>query len=394
MDFSPIDLDDATMAFWRDVRAWCDEHVTEEVLEEERTTGAGFSRPVNEAMGERGWIFPTWPVEAGGAGLDQLQATIVAMELNAPHVPVAAGLATTRLVTPAIEQWLEGDLRRDLLRGAARGTITFCLGYTEPDGGSDLASVRTRATRDGDEWVVNGQKMFTTGAQHCDYSFLLARTDPALPKHQGLTMFLVPLDSPGIEIQAVHTLGGERTNMVFYDDVRVADQYRIGPENQGWMVLHGPLNREHQMDADGPKPVEEQRGEVGRSTSPLTDALAAVVVWASAPDLDGHRPLDDAGVRGRLAEIELGLVVAGATPGPPGRVLQSELFIRDAATLVDLAGPDGLVAHGEAGALGDGVVEYAHRFAQGTAIYGGTTDVIRNVIAERFLGMPRSRTGQ
>jgi alkylation response protein AidB-like acyl-CoA dehydrogenase len=394
MDFTPLDLDEATMAFWRDVRAWCDEHVTEDVLEAERSSGAGFNRPVHEAMGARGWIFPTWPVEAGGAGLDELQAAIVALELNAHHVPVPAGLATTRLVAPAIDQWLEDDLRRDLLRGAARGAITFCLGYTEPDGGSDLANVRTRATRDGDEWVVNGQKMFTTGAQHCDYSFLLARTDPDLAKHKGLTMFLVPLDRPGIEVQAVHTLGGERTNMVFYDDVRVADHYRVGPENQGWMVLHGPLNREHQMDADGPKPVEEQRGEVSRATSPLTDALAAIVAWASAPDLDGRRPLDDPGVRGRLAEIELGLVVAAATPGPPGRVLQSELFIGDAATLVDLAGADGLVAHGEAGALGDGVVEYAHRFAQGTAIYGGTTDVIRNVIAERFLGMPRRRPSQ
>jgi alkylation response protein AidB-like acyl-CoA dehydrogenase len=91
MDFSPIDLDDATMAFWRDVRAWFDEHVTEEILEEERITGAGFSRPINEAMGERGWIFPTWPIEAGGAGLDALQASIVALELNAHHVPVPAG---------------------------------------------------------------------------------------------------------------------------------------------------------------------------------------------------------------------------------------------------------------------------------------------------------------
>ena len=393
MDFSPIELDDAVLAFWRGVREWCDVHITVEVLEEERATGAGFSRPVHTAMGERGWIFPTWPVEAGGAGLDALQAAILELELNAHHLPNRTGLPTTRLVTPAVDQWLEGDLRRDLLVGAARGEVVFCLGYTEPDGGSDLAGVRTRARRDGDEWVIDGQKMFTSGAQHCHYSFLLARSDPDAPKHKGLTMFLVPLDSPGIEIQPVRTLDGERTNMVFYDQVRVADGYRVGPEGQGWMVLHGPLNREHQMDADGPKPVEEQPGGIARHISPLVDGLAAALGWARIAGPDGSRPLDDPMVRARLAEIELGLAVADVTPGPPGRVIGSDLFIRHAADLVDLVGADALVARGQPGVVAGGAIEYSHRFAQGTAIYGGTTDVIRNVIAERFMGMPRRRPG-
>jgi 3-oxocholest-4-en-26-oyl-CoA dehydrogenase alpha subunit len=393
MDFSPIELDDATLAFWRDVREWCDAHITAEVMEEERATGAGFSRPAHAAMGEKGWIFPTWPVEAGGAGLDQLQAAILEWELNAHHLPNTTGLSTTRLVAPAIGQWLEGDLRRDLLLGAARGEIVFCLGYTEPDGGSDLAGVRTRATRDGDEWIVNGQKMFTSGAQHSHYSFLLARSDPDAPKHKGLTMFLVPLDSAGIEIQPVRTLGGERTNMVFFDQVRVADSHRVGPEGTGWTVLHGPLNREHQMEADGPKPVEEQPGAMGRPMSPLVEAVAASLSWARIPGPEGSQPLDDPVVRMRLAEIELGVTVAEVTPGPPGRVIRSELFIRHAAELVDLVGVDALVARDQPGAVAAGAIEYAHRFAQGTAIYGGTTDVIRNVIAERFMGMPRRRPG-
>ncbi len=392
MDFSAIELDDQTMAFWRDARAWCDEHVTQAVLDEERATGAGFNRALHTALGEQGWIFPTWPREAGGAGLDDLKAAILSLELAAHHAPFISH-GTSMLVIPAIERWLEGDLRRDLLLGAARGEILFCLGYTEPDGGSDLAGVRTRAVRDGDEWVVDGQKMFTTGAQHCNYCFLLARTDPDAPKHQGLTMFLVPLDAPGIEIQAVHTLGGERTNMVFYDDVRVVDALRLGPAGQGWMVLHGPLNREHGMDPDGPKPLEEERGDVvpAAGPSPLVDALRVAVAWAGVADPDGCRPLDDPGVRARLAEIELGLAVAAVTPGPLGRVIRSERFIRDAADLMDLVGADALVERGQRGAVGDGSIEYAHRFAQGTAIYGGTTDIFRNMIAERFLGMPRSR---
>jgi len=384
-------LDDDTLAFWQTVRTWFDEHMTEKELEHEWTTGDGFAAGVHRAMGEQGWIFPTWPREKGGAGLDALRARIISLELNLHHVPITAGLSTTALVTPALDRWLEGDLRDELVLGAARGEIVFCLGYTEPDGGSDLAGVRTRATRDGDEWVISGQKMFTTGAQFCDYSFLLARSDPSASKHKGLTMFIVPLDRPGVEVQAVHTLGGERTNMVFFDDVRIADRYRVGPESQGWMVLHGPLNREHAMGEDGPKPLEEQPGDGAASTSPHSEALTAAVAWAMQAGADGRRPIDDPTVRARLAEIELGMAVAAVTPGPPGRVLRSDLFIRDAADLVDLVGADGIVSRGEPGAIDAGIIEYAHRFAQGTAIYGGTTDVVRNMIAERFMGMPRSR---
>jgi alkylation response protein AidB-like acyl-CoA dehydrogenase len=393
VDFSPIELDEATVAFWRGVREWCAEHVTEAVLDEERATGAGLNQALHLALGEQGWIYPTWPPEAGGAGLDKLRAAIIMWELMARHAP-PIGVNTSPLVVPAIEHWLDGDLRRDLLLGAARGELVFCLGYTEPDAGSDLAAARTRAVRDGDEWHINGQKMFTTGAQYCNYSFLLARTDPDAPKHKGLTMFLVPLDVPGVEIRAVHTLGGERTNMVFYDDVRVADKYRIGPVNQGWMVLHDPLDAEHRMDSDGSKPIEEQRGEATPLVSPLVDAVLAAVTWARRPDPDGHRPLDDPGVRARLAEIELGLAVAAVTPNPLGRVIRSDLFIRDAADLMDLVGPDALVERGQPGAVEGGAIEYAHRFAQGTAIYGGTTDIFRNIIAGRFLGMPRNRPAQ
>jgi 3-oxocholest-4-en-26-oyl-CoA dehydrogenase alpha subunit len=394
VNFSHLELDEATTEFRNDVRAWCDEHVTKDVIDEERSTGAGFSRPLHTAMGERGWILPKSPPELGGAGLNVMQSQILAMELNAHQVPNAAGLSTTQLVVPALDRWVEGELRLELLLGAARGEVVISLGYSEPDGGSDLASVRTRAVRDGDEWVIQGQKMFTTGAQHCNYSFLLTRTDPTVAKHKGLTMFLVPFDRPGIEIQAVHTLAGERTNMVFYDDVRIPDRYRIGPEGQGWMVLHGPLNAEHMMDAEGPKPVEQEAGAMYRPLTPLVLAVAATVNWAQASDPDGNRPLDCASVRERLAEIELGLEVADATPGPAGRVIRSEMFIRDAADLVDLVGPEALVAVGDQSAVGDGAIEFAHRFAQGTAIYGGTTDIIRNLIAERFLGMPRARRAE
>ena len=125
----------------------------------------------------------------------------------------------------------------------AAGRVRFCLGYSDPEGGSDIAAAHLRAVPDGDEWVLNGAKMFTTGAHNCQYTFLITRTDPALPKHKGLTMFLVPLDVPGVEIQAIRTYGGERTNAVYYADVHVPDRYRMGGVNDGWAVAARPARR-------------------------------------------------------------------------------------------------------------------------------------------------------
>ena len=160
------------------------------------------------------------------------------------------------------------------------------MGYTEPDGGSDIAGAKTRAVRDGDEWVINGQKIFTTGAQYCQYVFLITRTDPALPKHKGLTMFLVPLNSQGIEIQALHTIGDERTNIAYYSDVRVSDRYRIGEVNNGWSVLHGPLDAEHtSVTPPASSTMWALRGNIVHH---LEQSVEAAVRWAKdAPDSDG-----------------------------------------------------------------------------------------------------------
>ena len=132
-----------------------------------------------------------------------------------------------------------------VLPGVLTGHIRLCLGYTEPEGGSDVATCKTRATRDGDEWIINGSKMFTSNAQNAKYVFLLTNTDPQGAKHKNLTMFLVPLDSPGIEIQGIRTLDGDRTNIVYYSDVRVDDLYRIGEVNGGWTVMRSALDAEH-----------------------------------------------------------------------------------------------------------------------------------------------------
>lgn len=384
MNFAVLELDEKTEAFRREVLEFLDEHLTEDVHEEEWETGSGFNRNLTKALGARGWLVPTWPTEQGGAGLTEFEAGIIRREMVLRHAPMIT-LGTTSLVLSAVVEHATDEVKEEVLAGVAAGDICFCLGYTEPDYGSDLAGAKTRAVRDGDEWVIDGQKMFTTGAQNCQYAFLVTRSNPDQPKHKGITMFLCPLE--GVEIQAVHTLGGERTNMVFFDEHRISDKYRLGEVDKGWGVLMGPLNDEHGMgEARGPQ-LEHRGGMYGGAS---IDALQIAVEWAQTPGPDGQRPIADPVVRRRLARVALDIEAMTAAPGPMSRILSAEFFIRSAADLIDLIGPDALLPHGEEGAVGDGWIEYCHRFAQGTATYGGTTDIHRNIIAERILGLPRS----
>ncbi|HEX5367676.1 MAG TPA: acyl-CoA dehydrogenase family protein [Acidimicrobiales bacterium] len=384
MNFATIQLDDDTASVLADVRRFLDENLTEAVIDEEWRTGAGHHWGFHRALGAKGWIEPTLPPDEGGAGLTPWQAMLLERELQARHAPLIT-LATTRLVLSTVRSWADESVRAELVPRVLRGETCFCLGYTEPDAGSDLAAVRTRAVRDGEEWVIDGQKMFTTGAQNCSHAFLVTRSNPDAPKHKGITTFLCPLD--GVEVQAVHTLGGERTNMVFFDQHRVPDRFRLGPVDQGWTVLSGPLAAEHGMTDRSMVPTESRGGMYGAA---LAVAYDAAVAWASEPGPDGSRPLDDPVVRRRLARVALDVEVATATPGAMGRIASSELFIRDAEELEDLVGPRALLARGEPDAVAGGWIEYAHRFAQGTAIYGGTTDIHRNLVAEKVLGLPRS----
>ncbi|MEO3855871.1 acyl-CoA dehydrogenase family protein [Acrocarpospora sp. B8E8] len=389
MDFSVVELDDDLAAFVAEVREFIATYVTEEVHEEERRTGGSFNLRLHEALGAKGWIVPHWPVEKGGAGLDRLRQRILELELERVDAPTIT-LSTTRLVLSAVEKYAEPGLAAELLSKVARGDVRFCLGYTEPDGGSDIAAAKTRAVRDGDEWIVNGQKIFTTGAQNCQYTFLIARTDPDLPKHKGLTMFLMPLDAPGVEISPIHTVGGERTNVVYYGDVRVSDRYRLGPVNGGWGVLRGPLDEEH-FGAGHDDGLSDLG--IGASWARLQGRnVGAAVRWARTTRRpDGLRPIDDPVVRARLGEAALDVEAALATPGPMGRVRVSETLIEGSAALIDLIGPQALLPHGADGCLEGGAFDYAHRYAQGTAIYGGTTEVFRNIIAQHVLGLPRPR---
>lgn len=386
VDFSRVELDDETRKFWLEVREFIRARVTPEMRARATATGDGFDPDFYKALGQRGWLFPQWPVEAGGAGLDAVRATIVDREL-APLETMMVGRRLSGMVAIAIRRHAHDAIREPVLKGIAAGDVMICLGYSEPDAGSDLAGVRTRAVRDGDSWLIDGSKMWTTNAQNSQYTFLLARTNPDASKHRGLTTFLVPLDLDGIEIQPIRTLGGERTNVVFYSGVRLDDQYRIGAVDDGWVTVHGPLDDEHGVTSeDDPYHLGAINGQGQRSMRMMRDAIVAAFDWA-ADDVPG-RPLDDPLVASRLGRIIANVEAAAATPGILGRVAGSETFINGASELVELMGPSATLRT-TTGSFAPGRAEEALREAQATAIYGGTIEVFKNMIAHRMLGMPR-----
>ena len=342
---------------------------------------------VHRALGEARLLFPDWPEEWGGRGADSNSVRASrAVWGEVGYGPPSAGV--TGMVGHAVMQFGQQALKDEVLLRFARGEVTASLGYTEPSSGSDLFAAKTRATRDGDDWLITGQKMFTSGANIAGYVFLLARTDPDAPKHKGLTMFLVPLDAPGVEIHPIFTFMDERTNATFYDNVRIPDRYRIGEINGAVKIMSSALS-------------QEQSG--GGYSANMRKMAGAVIAWAKNTTRNGRPLLEDSQTLARLAQVYTHANVSdclGARVfatrlakepdlayGPAAKIFCTEAFITDSADLLDLAAPDSLVR----GKEGLGIVEMGYRHSTATTIYGGTSEVLRSMVAERRLGLPRSR---
>jgi len=385
MDFSTVALTEDQQKFRDEVRAFLDEHLTEEVYAGARERCDHFDKGLYLALGAKGWLMPQWRKADGGAELDDVCLRILETELADRDAPAAVGPG---LVWPAVDAHAEPSLRAELMPKVARGEVRFCLGYSEPDGGSDIAGAKTRAVRDGDEWVINGQKIFTTNAQNCQYAFLITRTDPTLPKHKGLTMFLMPMDAPGVEIQELPTVGDERTNITYYSDVRLSDRYRLGEVNNGWSVLHGPLDAEHSIGDEGSK-LEDLSIGIAHMRF-LKWAVEAAARWAKdAPNGDGSTMAEDKVFMSGFGHILVEMEAATATPGPMGRIKGADTAIAGAEQLIDLIGPEAVLPFGADGTIARGAIEHAHRAVQVTATYGGTVEVFRTIIAQHHLGLPR-----
>jgi alkylation response protein AidB-like acyl-CoA dehydrogenase len=225
-------------AFRREVRAVIAEHVTPELREElagARREGPGpLTRALFGTLADRGWIGMSWPKEYGGQARDPVDQYILEEELVRARIPLEVGNIIEQ--APAIMMAGTEEQKRDFLPRMVRGEVIFALGYTEPSGGTDLASLRTRAEEVDDGFVINGQKTFTSAAHYCTHVYLMARTDPARPKHRGISIFLVPIDTPGITVRPLWTLTGGRTNEVFFDNVRVPKTALLGEKNRGWYI--------------------------------------------------------------------------------------------------------------------------------------------------------------
>jgi 3-oxocholest-4-en-26-oyl-CoA dehydrogenase alpha subunit len=364
-------------------------HLPPELDDQIYASGESHDAGFVAALGQRDWIAPGWDPDGAAADLDPDSLHVLGDALTKVDAPTYA-LSTTTMVARVIDKVGSAFLKEEIVPPAMRCEITIALGMTEPEAGSDVAAVATRARRDGDDWVIDGQKMFTTNGHVTDYVFLLARTNVDVPNHRGLTTFLVPLDLAGIDVQAVYTLSGERTNITFYSEVRVPDRWRIGEVDGGWGALMLSLQDEHSF-----------------GFSPhLEHLLDEVEAWAfEAAAGSGVRPIEDVDVQLGLCRSATELEVAqlleqrvswmeanGQVPvaeGPMAKLFGTEALVHQAEALAELVGPDALRSRLDPTAVRAGRIEHALRFSLGTTIYAGTSEIQRNIIAQRACGLPR-----
>jgi len=386
MDFS---LGPRATRFRSEVKVFLAEHLTSETIARMHESGTFNDRDLNEALALAGLLEGAVP---GYGDRDPIELYVLFNELEKAGAPYD-GLAVSMLVAGVVNAVGTDFHKTEMLDKLLTGRFNCCLGYSEPDHGSDVASITTRAVRDGDGWVVNGQKMWTTMAHEADWVLLLTRTNPDVPRHHGLTMFVVPMDTPGIEIHPVPTMASERTNATFYDDVRVADEWRLGEVDGGWAVMGVALAFE--------------RGVMG-GTNPAVPLLRHVRAWAETDGSDGSgRMVDDPLFRERVARTAIvnqvsqlltlraaWIAAEGGLPGLEGsmaKVFASEEYQRIVGWFQQMAGAEGLLGFHADGAAADGWIDYDARHAPVTTIYGGTSEINRNNIAERHLGLPRNR---
>ena len=387
MDFSLVELSAEDKAFQDQTRAFIRKHVTDEVLRRDREFGENFDEQVHLALGEAGYLASDWKLDSEG-GFSPVRRRIFELEIARAHTPWYHW-GTTSVVARLVQQFGAPELSSQVVPGVLSGEIRLCLGYTEPEGGSDVATCKTRAVWDGSgtgAWIINGSKMFTSNAQNAKYVFLLTNTDPQAPKHKNLTMFLVPLDSPGIEIQGIRTLDGDRTNIVYYSDVRVDDLYRIGEVSGGWTVMRSALDSEHGIvdpEDHGLQNIAAM-SEHGRLMAEAVDGVAALVARQDA--------IDDS-VKYRLGSSIARMEAALSTPGMFGRVALAQTMRDISPDLMDMLGAASTLPTDTRGSADNGAAEYLFRLALPMGIYGGTLEVFRNMIAQHALKLGRPSYG-
>ena len=385
MDFSRTD----DLAGYRvQARQWAAQHVREEWLAQEHETGTHHNPVLHRLLAAHGILGAGWPKEYGGSDVDPGLADAIIEEISRRGLRMD-GWITTWMVLHTIDEVGSEDLKREIIPAGLAGEAVIVLGYTEPGSGSDVAAAQTRAVPADGGWCITGGKMFTSTAHMATHVFLLTRTNNEVRKHRGLTLFLVPLDLPGIEIQPIYTLGGQRTNTTFYNDVLVPDAARVGDVDAGWSVMRVALTFERSIGETGFGPTfwrrlqewyaagNQERAARGRSPG-VRAFLARSAIEDEISRLMALR-VDSILARGGLPSVESSML----------KLFRTQTLQRQHAGLLDLLGAEA-VLEGAAGPL-NGEIEYAFRNSVLGTIAGGTSEILREVVAERRLGLPRAR---
>ncbi|HWD77159.1 MAG TPA: acyl-CoA dehydrogenase family protein [Solirubrobacteraceae bacterium] len=370
------------LAFRDELRAWFADYDPGPEPQGDEEAHYTWRRDFQRALAGGGWAAVHWPPEYGGRGATLTQSAIFFEELGRSGAPLPANVLGLLLAGPTIMAWGTPEQKERYLAPILTAEEIWCQGFSEPDAGSDLANVKTRAVKDGDDWVVTGQKVWTSGAQYSKWCMLVARTDPEAAKHKGLTYFLMDMEQEGVQVRPLRQITGESEfNELFIDGARIPDENVLGGVGNGWKVALTTL-------------MNERAGLAFFLQVRLRQLLDRVIAEAAARDL-----LDDPVVADRLGELHLKAEVLRLTayrgltaiekygqPGPEGSLTKwmwSDTNQQLTQFAADLLGPAALVAGGR--------WAYELLRARGNSIEGGTTEVLKNIVAERVLGLPKAR---
>jgi alkylation response protein AidB-like acyl-CoA dehydrogenase len=390
IEFTPDQL-----ALQQEVRTYMQGIMTpalcEELKDREYAEGGGPEFKKQYArMGADGWISLSWPKALGGREATAMDQYIFTEEVLASGFPYP--FLTTDAVGPVLSEYANDEVREEAVRGILEGRSVVAIGYSESGAGTDLASLTTKAEKDGDDWVINGQKMWTSLANFSDYIWLAARTDPDPgKKHKGLTMFLVPINTPGVSLTPVWTLG-VRTNATYYENVRLPDKYRVGEVNGGWKLITGQLNRERLSLVNH---------------GPVHKLFTEVAEWAAAtPTAGGKTLLEKPWVQHNLAKLKVELEALkmmclkqawsisegtlSMAEASAAKVYGSEFFVEAYRLLLEVMGQAGIIHADSPGAVLQGKLEFRYRVGSILTFGGGTNEVQRDIISAAGLWMPRA----
>jgi alkylation response protein AidB-like acyl-CoA dehydrogenase len=377
-----LTFNEQELTFRDELRTWFEGHDPGREPEGDEDGHYAWRRDFQRELAAGGWAAVHWPVEYGGRGATLTESAIFFEELGRSRAPLPANVLGLLLAGPTIMTWGTPEQKERYLNPILTAEEIWCQGFSEPDAGSDLASLKTRAVKDGDAWVISGQKVWTSGAQYSKWCMLVARTDTEVAKHKGLTYFLMDMEQEGVQVRPLRQITGEpEFNELFIDGARIPDENVLGGIGNGWKVALTTL-------------MNERSGLAFFLQVRLRQLLDRVIDEAAARGL-----LDDPVVADRLGELHLKAEVLRLTayrgltaiekygqPGPEGSLTKwmwSETNQQLTQFAADLVGPSALYAGGR--------WSYELLRARGNSIEGGTTEVLKNIVSERVLGLPKAR---